>query len=130
MGRVACPELLGDAYVEKLCVTDVTEPYLHSSLKNATAADSGMIDDELCLDLCGVEEDVNADGMAVTSTSASTSLLRKPCKSYNPLNQCQSARSVNSCGTGANEQPQPWSLHVLTGSGMDPDTYLETSLLQ
>ena len=139
MGRVACPELLGDAFVEKLCVTDVSEPYLHSSLKNATATDSdGMMDGDVqpCGEPCSIEEDVNADGTIVvkvsSSTSTSTSLLKKPCAPYNPLNQCQSARPFDSCGVGPNEnpQPQPWSLHVLTGSGMDPDTYLETSLLQ
>ena len=129
MGRVACPELLGDAYVEKLCVTDVAEPYLHSSLKNATVDDGDSIwDDELpCGGPCGDEENMME---STSSTSTSTSLLQNKCAPYNPLNQCQTARPADSCGVGTSEQPQPWSLHVLTGSGMDPDTYLETSLLQ
>ena len=117
MGLVQCPELVGDAYIEKLCVADVPEKYLLSSLKDK--------DDGACAE-CS-EDPCCEEG--------TTKVRGVRCASYNPLNQCQTARPSDSCGTAPDDPMeqlprQPWSIHVLAGSGMDPDTYLETSLLQ
>ena len=109
MGRVACPELLGDAFVEKLCVTDVSEPYLHSSLKNATATDSdGMMDGDVqpCGEPCSIEEDVNADGTIVVKVSSSTSTSTAIRWASRPKSRCsRCATNRPKCSPAARSPP-------------------------
>ena len=96
MGRVQRPDLVGDARIEKLCVADVPERYLLSSLSNSTAAAVDTVDDPCC-----------------------TEAKEERCVPYNPLNQCSTVR-CNSDSTSTTQQghPHPWFL-------LDPDTYLD-----
>ena len=108
MGRVQRPDLVGDARIEKLCVADVTERYLLSSLAGSNSSSSGS----------SVAVAVD-DGASCAEAEA----VEQPCVPYNPLNQCSTVRcDNNSSPVPGPPQPHPWFL-------LDPDTYLDTVLM-
>ena len=62
---------------------------------------------------------------------------KAPCKAYTPISVC--SRNVVSCFRGGELQEEdalesavqvPWIAHVLMGSGLEPDTYLDINLIQ
>ena len=61
---------------------------------------------------------------------------KAPCKAYTPISVC--SRNVVSCfRDGESEEDDtesavqvPWIAHVLMGSGLEPDTYLDINLIQ
>jgi len=108
MGRVQCPELLGDVHIEKICVEDVKDLYLKSEFSSKVNSSSpDPYNKTLYPNLEATE----------TVTSKSSSLCEEP---YIPVSTCSSF--------GVSFDIDHPTRSVLVGSGPQKDTYLESNL--
>ena len=174
MGAVQCPELLGDAYIEPICVKDASEKYLLSTIPSSPDVSSDSINDnsknnneisesktnvdvsnEVCCSLNEVSSSMSKTSSALPLSSPSTTSKFNPINMnkfsnsikectipYQPISMCSTRRiscddSNDKSGeekgndtSSESSKPQPWIAHVLIGSGQDPDTYLDSELLQ
>lgn len=73
---------------------------------------------------------------AVTVTGTAVKERKGTCVAYTPISVC--SRNVVSCFRGEEGEEDssepavqvPWIAHVLMGSGVNPDTYLDINLIQ
>jgi len=130
MGRVQCPDLMGDALVETLCSEEENDQFLSSLVDKEKTKNKRNRTRLIPSNVSLLENEDIKSG----TTKIEKQVRKMKCASYTPISVCSSSIScndgkLNENGTEVGSQI-PWIANVLMGSGCEPDTYLDISLIQ
>jgi hypothetical protein len=124
--------MTGDALVETLCSEEESDQYLSSLVDKEKTSKNKSNRTRITPSNISLTENENIDKSGTTKIVRNVRKVK--CASYTPISVCSSSISCNEGKLNENVTEAatqiPWIANVLMGSGCEPDTYLDISLIQ